>query len=248
MEKASLIRHQMGIGGLQRNASGRIGNCSRLARLKIESKKRTKGKPNISNSTSKSLKGFSRASAPKIEQGPRMAVVEPDAAQKSSGQHMESGALHPAPAAIEQSNFNVMDAVVKVFCVHTQPNYSLPWQRKRQFSSTSSGFMVAGGNGQRWLLTNAHSVEYHSQVKVKRRGDDVKFIAKVLAVGEECDIALLTVEDEGFWEGSEPLALGDLPALQDSVYVVGYEIALLMMKIFSSIPALRNGMLRRSLW
>ena len=57
-----------------------------------------------------------------------------------------------------------MDAVVKVYCVHTEPNYSLPWQRKRQYASTSSGFMVAGPDGQRWLLTNAHSVEYHSQV------------------------------------------------------------------------------------
>jgi hypothetical protein len=25
-----------------------------------------------------------------------------------------------------------MDAVVKVFCTHTEPNYSLPWQRQRQ--------------------------------------------------------------------------------------------------------------------
>ena len=58
-----------------------------------------------------------------------------------------------------------MDAVVKVYCVHTEPNYSLPWQRKRQFASTSTGFLIdAGGDGQRWLLTNAHSVEYHSQV------------------------------------------------------------------------------------
>ena len=32
------------------------------------------------------------------------------------------------------------------------------------------------------------------QVKVKRRGDDQKFLAKVLAIGTECDIALLTVE------------------------------------------------------
>ena len=119
---------------------------------------------------------------------------------------------------------SVMDAVVKVFCVHTQPNYSLPWQRKRQFSSTSSGFMVSGPNGECWLLTNAHSVEYHAQIKVKRRGDDKKFIAKVLAVGEECDIALLTVESEEFWQNAIPLNLGDLPTLQDSVYVVGYPI------------------------
>ena len=31
-------------------------------------------------------------------------------------------------------------------------------------------------------------------MKVKRRGDDQKFLAKVLAIGTECDIALLTVE------------------------------------------------------
>ena len=119
---------------------------------------------------------------------------------------------------------SVMDSVVKVFCVHTQPNYSLPWQRKRQFSSTSSGFMVKGPKGENWLLTNAHSVEYHSQVKIKKRGDNRKFIAKVLSVGEECDIALLSVEDSEFWEGTQPLSFGDLPSLQDSVYVVGYPI------------------------
>ena len=44
------------------------------------------------------------------------------------------------------------------------PTFSLPWQRKRQFTSTSSGFMVRSEDGQRWLLTNAHSVEYHAQV------------------------------------------------------------------------------------
>lgn len=52
------------------------------------------------------------------------------------------------------------------------------------------------------------------QVKVKRRGDDQKFIAQVLAIGVECDIALLTVEDETFWEGVSPLDFGPLPRLQ----------------------------------
>lgn len=58
-----------------------------------------------------------------------------------------------------------MNAVVKVLCVHSNPNFSLPWQRKRQFTSTSSGFLVRAEDGQRWLLTNAHSVEYHAQVR-----------------------------------------------------------------------------------
>lgn len=79
-----------------------------------------------------------------------------------------------------------MDAVVKVFCVHTEPNFSLPWQRKRQYSSSSSGFVIGG----RRVLTNAHSVEHHTQVKLKKRGSDVKYLATVLAIGTECDIGL----------------------------------------------------------
>ncbi|KAG9448759.1 hypothetical protein H6P81_008724 [Aristolochia fimbriata] len=113
-----------------------------------------------------------------------------------------------------------MDAVVKVFCVHTEPNFSLPWQRKRQYSSSSSGFIIAG----RRVLTNAHSVEHYTQVKLKKRGSDTKYLATVLAIGTECDIALLTVKDDEFWEGVSPVEFGSLPALQDAVTVVGYPI------------------------
>lgn len=128
------------------------------------------------------------------------------------------------PEAHLESDMQVMDAVVKIFCVHTEPNFSLPWQRKRQYSSTSSGFMVQGPTGQRWLLTNAHSVEYHSQVKVKKRGDDRKYLARVLAIGTECDIALLTVDDPLFWENGTLVQWGNLPTLQEPVFVVGYPI------------------------
>ncbi|RLN11502.1 protease Do-like 9 [Panicum miliaceum] len=113
-----------------------------------------------------------------------------------------------------------MDAVVKVFCVHTEPNFSLPWQRKRQYSSSSSGFIIGG----RRVLTNAHSVEHHTQVKLKKRGSDTKYLATVLAIGTECDIAMLTVEDDEFWKGVTPVEFGSLPALQDAVTVVGYPI------------------------
>ncbi|KAK6928288.1 PDZ domain [Dillenia turbinata] len=113
-----------------------------------------------------------------------------------------------------------MDAVVKVFCVHTEPNFSLPWQRKRQYSSSSSGFIIGG----RRVLTNAHSVEHHTQVKLKKRGSDTKYLATVLAIGTECDIAMLTVSDDEFWQGVSPVEFGDLPALQDAVTVVGYPI------------------------
>uniref|UniRef100_A0A803MSR6 Protease Do-like PDZ domain-containing protein n=1 Tax=Chenopodium quinoa TaxID=63459 RepID=A0A803MSR6_CHEQI len=122
--------------------------------------------------------------------------------------------------AANLQNAAFLNAVVKVYCTHTAPDYSLPWQKQRQYTSTGSAFMIGDGK----LLTNAHCVEHYTQVKLKRRGDDTKYVAKVLARGIDCDIALLSVENEKFWKGAEPLLLGRLPHLQDSVTVVGYPL------------------------
>ncbi|KAK9281755.1 hypothetical protein L1049_004660 [Liquidambar formosana] len=122
------------------------------------------------------------------------------------------------PGILQDAAF--LNAVVKVYCTHTAPDYSLPWQKQRQYTSTGSAFMIGDGK----LLTNAHCVEHDTQVKVKRRGDDTKYVAKVLARGVECDIALLSVESEEFWKGAEPLQFGHLPRLQDAVTVVGYPL------------------------
>ncbi|KAM3248764.1 protease Do-like 2, chloroplastic isoform X1 [Capsicum annuum] len=134
------------------------------------------------------------------------------------GAPFESKELQVETGIIEDAAF--LNAVVKVFCTHTAPDYSLPWQKQRQFASTGSAFMIGDGK----LLTNAHCVEHGTQVKVKRRGDDTKYVAKVLARGVECDIALLTVENKDFWKGAEPLHFGHLPHLQDAVTVVGYPL------------------------
>merc|ERR1719235_1492988 len=84
--------------------------------------------------------------------------------------------LVETPGQRAEMSSHLLDAVVKVYCLHSEPNFSLPWQRARQYSSFSTGFVIQG----RALLTNAHSVAYHTQVKVKKRGDDKKYLARVL--------------------------------------------------------------------
>jgi len=116
---------------------------------------------------------------------------------------------------------SIRDAVFKLIVTHVEPNYSLPWQQRRQTSSTSSAFLIPGGR----ILTNAHCVESATVVRIKKRGDDRKFIATVVAVGRECDLALLAVEDRAFFAGVVPIELGkQLPRLQDMVTVVGYPV------------------------
>ena len=149
------------------------------------------------------------------------AALSPTTEEFAEAQAAQPQILSPAaPNGTSGSLDRLMEAVVKVFCVHSEPNFSLPWQRKRQYSSSGSGFIIPG----RRILTNAHCVDHQTQVKLKRRGSDTKFIAKVLSVGAECDIAMLTVEDEEFWEELPSVEFGQLPCLQDSVTVTGYPV------------------------
>ena len=61
------------------------------------------------------------------------------------------------------------------------------------------------------------SWQCRNQVQVKKRGDDKRYMAKVLVASRDCDIALLTVETDEFWEDIKQVRLGELPALQDEV-------------------------------
>eukprot|EP00871_Galdieria_phlegrea_P002145 jgi/Galph1/2931/GphlegSOOS_G1600.1 len=115
---------------------------------------------------------------------------------------------------------SVLDSVFKLYVTHCEPNYSLPWQKRRQTYSTSSAFAV---EDQR-ILTNAHCVEHSTVVKIKKRGSEKKYMAQIVSIGNDCDIALLTVEDASFWEGVNCLLPGRLPYLQEAVTVVGYPI------------------------
>ncbi|CAD6333800.1 unnamed protein product [Miscanthus lutarioriparius] len=130
----------------------------------------------------------------------------------------ETGALvrhdTDAYAAVELA----LDSVVKVFTVSSSPNYFLPWQNKAQRESMGSGFVIPG----RRIVTNAHVVADHTFVLVRKHGSPTKYKAEVQAVGHECDLALLTVESEEFWDGVNSLELGDIPFLQEAVAVVGY--------------------------
>uniref|UniRef100_A0A2P2K3P0 Protease Do-like 10 n=1 Tax=Rhizophora mucronata TaxID=61149 RepID=A0A2P2K3P0_RHIMU len=122
---------------------------------------------------------------------------------------------HSEQLTVEQLAF---DSVVKIFTVSSSPNYFLPWQNKSQRETFGSGFVITGKR----ILTNAHVVADHTFVLVRKHGSPTKYRAEIRAVGHECDLAVLSVESEEFWEGMCFLELGDIPFLQEAVAVVGY--------------------------
>ena len=61
------------------------------------------------------------------------------------------------------------------------------------------------------ILTNAHVIADQKFVMVRKFGSPERFTARVLAVGHECDLALLSVDDQAFFDNCRSLELGELP-------------------------------------
>lgn len=145
-------------------------------------------------------------------------VDEPDDEAEDYGSEDEAGGYGSRVGTLPAE---CLDSTIKLFVTHIEPNYSLPWQMRRQTSSTSSGFVISGNR----ILTNAHCVDNFALVKVKKRHSATKYVAEVLAIGRECDLAVITVADKEFWKGLTPITLAErLPSLQQEVTVVGFPV------------------------
>ena len=117
----------------------------------------------------------------------------------------------------------LLSSVVRVMTVADPPDYEQPWQTAGPGTSTGSGAIIDTAHGLR-ILTNAHCVANHVFVEVRRYGQARKHVAEVSAIGHECDLALLSVDEPTFFEGVTPIPIGGLPQLGDRVQLCGYPI------------------------
>lgn len=111
----------------------------------------------------------------------------------------------------------VRSAIVKVYTTYQRSNLVRPWEMLTQQSLTGSGAIISGNR----ILTNAHVVSDQTFVQVQRADLPDKHVARLVAVSHEFDLALLTAE-ASFFEGTQPLAIGSLPAVGDPVVALGF--------------------------
>ncbi len=125
------------------------------------------------------------------------------------------------PAIIySQTDYDPRNSVIKIYVNDYSYSYRVPWQNLPPSSSSGSGVVIAGNK----ILTNAHNVTNATFIQVKKFNDSKKYIAKVEFIGDECDLALLRVDDKNFFAGVRPLEIDDVPHLQEQIYVLGYPI------------------------
>jgi S1-C subfamily serine protease len=129
----------------------------------------------------------------------------------------------PGSSADRNSLDTLLRSVIKVMAISDAPDYEQPWQSEGPTASSGSGCVVQTQRGPR-ILTNAHCVENQVFIEVRRYGQSRRSTAEVEAIGHECDLALLRVPDPAFFEGTEPIPIGELPHLSDQVSVCGYPI------------------------
>jgi S1-C subfamily serine protease len=108
---------------------------------------------------------------------------------------------------------------VKVFSTVRYPDPYKPWTKQSPEEQTGSGVVIKGKR----LLTNAHVVNYASQVQIQANQAGDKISATVEAIAPGIDLAVLKLEDEKFFETHPPLTLArTLPGIKDTVMAYGF--------------------------
>jgi S1-C subfamily serine protease len=130
------------------------------------------------------------------------------------------------------------DSVVKVFATRNTIDYNNPWQSRGVQEITGSGCIIQGNR----ILTNAHVVNQNTFLQVRRESSQKKYIARVETVGNDCDLAILRVEDPEFFNGVSPLEIGELPNLQDTVTVIGFPMGGDKLSITQGVVSRMEGM------
>ncbi|MHC4297576.1 MAG: S1C family serine protease, partial [Planctomycetota bacterium] len=112
------------------------------------------------------------------------------------------------------------EAVILIRSVKQDFDYVTPWKRAPLSRISGSGFVVAGNS----ILTNAHNVSNSRYVELRKENVASRYVARVVFVGHDCDLAMLTVDDPSFFEGTRALELAGIPKVNSTVSTYGFPV------------------------
>ena len=130
-------------------------------------------------------------------------------------------AQEDAPASLSDTR----GSVVKIFTTYRAPDFEHPWTKAPPSEVSGTGFVIDGDR----ILTNAHVVEFASQIFVQPPNSADKLRAEVVGISQGIDLAVIELrkekDRERFHAKHKPLPLRDeLPAIGSTVQAVGYPL------------------------
>jgi len=144
---------------------------------------------------------------------PQLDAAGASATNDSAG----TNSVPAAPAA--GRNDAVENSVVKVFSTVRYPDYFRPWTKEAPSEISGTGVVIEGKR----ILSNAHVVNYASQVQIQANQSGDKISATVAAMDPGIDLAVLKLDDETFFDTHAPLERAKaMPEIKDAVMVYGY--------------------------
>jgi S1-C subfamily serine protease len=109
-------------------------------------------------------------------------------------------------------------SVFLIVTVHQEFNYVTPWKQENMSQSSGTCFVIANNI----ILTNAHNVSDCRFVELHKENLAKPFHARVVFVGHDCDLAVLTVEDKSFFDDTVPLEFSEIPKVNSTVSTYGF--------------------------
>jgi S1-C subfamily serine protease len=114
----------------------------------------------------------------------------------------------------------VSKSLIRIETTFQEPNYKTPWSPGNVSSGVGTGFVVDGKR----IMTNAHVVSNARFLTISKEGDPNPYLAKILHIAHDCDLALLSVENPAFFKGTSPLEFGGIPEIESVVSAYGYPL------------------------
>lgn len=115
---------------------------------------------------------------------------------------------------------NPDQSVVMIRSVRQDFDYVTGWKRDHMTQLSGSGLIIAD----RKILTNAHNVSNCRYVELTKETTARRYPARILYVGHDCDLALLTVDDASFFGGTAALELAGIPKVNSTVSTYGFPV------------------------
>lgn len=126
-----------------------------------------------------------------------------------------------APGAQAAPSSDVIHkSLVRIQTVSQDPDYNAPWNSGSVDQGIGAGFVIDGNR----IMTNAHVVSNSRKIWITREGDSTRYVAKILYIAHDSDLAVLRPLNPDFFKGMQPLEFNGIPEIESSVMVYGYPI------------------------